>query len=376
MNKLTRRITRNPISIILILFFFTSCANYVELPVKVPADRDLGNIRVMAIGNIDLYQYPSLNLTENSGRWSVKTATPFSKEQSQLFREALIANLSKVAPYKVIDLKSYNTTQGRAFKSLRPVTGTKLSQVDALLSGSVVLQVVRQKGNEQRVRSFSHTKTVKSGKVWRRVIDTRTDKVVTHPYQSETASLVAHIELVETSNGAIQVKRAFSIPLVQSSIIGGGIPDFAQTKRSSKGSPEETMPLWKLDHQIYSDAPIEEKQLANQLAVKIVNSLLPRVSSYIQKEDRELASGGDIIAVNYIKAGALYHARKRLEDLIGTEDGKTGDNLYHLGICYEFLGEFPIAYQYYEEALKTSTSSDLYMKALGRTEKLIALQRK
>lgn len=364
---------------LIILFSLGSCASYIELPVKIPAGKDLSSIKTLAIGDIQFNQYPSINLSQNSSHWRVSKKAKLSEEQKTLFRSALLSQLAAVAPYDIVDLQTYNESQQKRFRDLRPVTGFKVKQVDAVLNGVIVFQMIQQKGHEKAVRSFRRTKRVKSGKRWITAVNSRNEKIVALPYESETASLVAHIELVDTKSGNSNVKRAFSIPLVQSSIIGGTkFPPYEQKRNELKNgqSPEDVLPLWKLNHEIHQEAPLSIKLLANRLAVKISANLLPQISSYIKKEDREIDNGGDQISINYIRAGALYHARKRLEELTGTEDGRTGANLYHLGICYEFLGEFPIAYQTYEEALKTDTGNDLYMSALGRTEKLITLKRK
>ena len=317
-------------SIILIsVLLFSACTSSIQFHSQKPADPRYEGIYTVGVNAVVMSRQQKLELNDRQGRWRVSETRPTETRLNILVRKSLVAHLQAFSNYELIDLHDLRKFQ-QAFQRLRPVSGERIGEVDMLINVRVFAFSQQQEGSDQEVMTFRQQKSVKRGNKWVKVQDTSRQQVVTVPYSTSQADLIAYVEAIKTKNGEARVLKSFSCTL------------------SSEADPMRSI-----------DA------MMNELGVVIAGRILKEVSTYSVVTTREIDKGSDDTVIELMEQGELDEAAIKLEAALTGSEEKNPADLYNLGICYEAFGDPGLALQMYRDAYRRDRSNELYMRAIG-----------
>jgi hypothetical protein len=366
-------------TILFISMSIVSCTHKLQFKSSVSKPKPFRNVKTLAIGEVKLIRANKVSLQDNLGNWTAYRQKIQTKGLDQLVRSSLVSNLSTFSDYEVIDLNDFKHIYGKGnrLNSIKPQSGLKFKQIDAILNVSFTVTVVRQSGQYDGVKKFRSSSSTKTKKGWKTTSSTTTDRVVRIPYQINEANIMLTGEVVRVKDGKVLHLGSFTDTIVVS--LGTGSSSYQQKPKDRSGffskdketkdSKVRNLAFYKLNHQALSKKPSSPANIANRIAIFVSNSVLPKFSRYVVVTTRTIDTGGDSKAVKLLKKAKVDEARRRIEELISkSKKNKTAGNLYNLGISYEAIGQFRIATQYYEEALSKDEGNELYIEALGALE--------
>ena len=351
----------------LLLVALSSCSSKLRFPVNYTSDPALSHVKKLVINKIEVAEEDTLVLKDQLGHWTESKSKGEFKALKTLIRESLKANLEKYAQFEILDLNETDLLTHARFSNLAPKTGFRKLGVDTVLNLKLTVSAVSQEGQIQKVESFrssaSRKVKQKKGYKWQKVEDQSVDKVVTYPYQSQMLSLLLSIELIDVRNGEYKVLKGVNDTYVLSFIHGGSYPEFGQTEKDS--------PMYQLDHSIYSQKPPTLDAIVQRAVILTGTKILPHVSSFKLMVTREIDTGGEEKAVEFLEKGQVEEALNLLQQVtsVSKEEVSASDK-YNLGLCYEVVGEPKIALQLYEEALLQDEGNETYIQAIGGVESL------
>jgi len=367
---------------LILIFGLVSCTDKLQFSTSISPSVELNSIRTLAIGDVRILQNDELNMHDQLGNWTVRQKILEKKGLKKFVKLSLISNLSRFSDYNIVDLAEFSKMFNDELKSIKPVGGMSIKEIDAVLNLKIAVRVVTQNGQFERVKSFSRRTSRKVGKKWKTVEHISQDRKITEPYQTRTASIFMTGELVKVSGGKIRLLKTFSEVSVVSmgsgfvpgsftqSVDGNFLPFFNGDNRS-KEEKIGNLPLLALNHETLGTLPNGSANMSYRMALQISNMILPKFARYTVLATRTIDSGGDEAAVNYLKQARVMKAKEKIEEIISSTEDKSAENLYNLGICYEALGEPRIAIQLYEEALRLDEANSNVIEALGALQNKI-----
>lgn len=367
------------IILFLMIFGLTSCSYKLQFNTSVSPSSELESIKTLAIGDVQLIHSKEVSLLDNRGNWTVRGQKLDTRGLESLVKRSLISNLIRFSDYNIVDLEEFTNIYGDSLNAIKPASGLKVKGIDAVLNLRFAVSVVNQNGEFDSVKSFSRRTSSKVGKKWKTTESTSTDRKVTEPYQTKTASIFLTGELVGVTNGKIELLSTFSEVSVVSLGSGfvpgsfnqepkGAVMSFYTRDDRSKDEKLGNLPLFGLSHETIGNMPSDAANMARRIGVQISNAVLPKFSRFEIVVTRTIDTGGNDEAVEFLKRADVMKALEMFEHAISDPEQKTEENLYNLGICYEAIGEPQIARQYYEESLQLDEGYGYAIEALGSLE--------
>ena len=201
---------------LILIFGLVSCTDKLQFSTSISPSVELNSIRTLAIGDVRILQNDELTMNDQLGNWTVRQKNLESKGLEKFVKLSLISNLSRFSDYNIVDLAEFITMFSDELKSIKPVGGMSIKEIDAVLNLKIAVRVVTQNGQFERVKSFSRRTSRTVGKKWKTVEHISQDRKITEPYQTRTASIFMTGELVKVSGGKIRLLKAFSEVLVVS----------------------------------------------------------------------------------------------------------------------------------------------------------------
>ncbi len=127
------------------------------------------------------------------------------------------------------------------------------------------------------------------------------------------------------------------------------------------------------------DLPEKEKnKLIKQLLKKTLMSFIRTISPYKVKVNAEVAIGGKVDAVDFLKEGKTQKVRELIEGI--PEDQRDSADWYNLGLAYEASAVSPEDYEdarrFYIIALEKKPGTKIYAQGVGRTRSYLVETRK
>lgn len=356
-----------------------SCVHKLQFNTSIPASNKFQAINTLAIGEVKLVQGHELILRDDLGQWTVREQTLDSRGIEAILKHSLISNLSRFSDFEIIDLEEFKIIYSDTLNAIKPLSGFSVKGLDAILNLKIALELVTQKGSFQEVKTFQRSTTQKVGKDWKTTENSSSQRVVNVPYQTKNLTVILTGEVIKVHEGQVEHLGTFSdvyivsmgSGLVPSSFAqepkGTILPFFTEDERS-KDEKIGDLPFYRLSHDIINRKPNGSSNLANRIAVYVSNTILVKFSRYNVLTTRTIDTDGDDQAVEFLKQAQVEKAKKRIETIISNPDQKTAENIYNLAICYEALGEYQIARELYEDALRLDEGNSTYIEAVGALE--------
>ena len=359
--------------IVLIAIIGSSCAPKLSLRIEQPAEVDTAGIRNVAIGNFELMTVRRTSKIERNGQWQTHHHD-FSPDQKKALSNqirARVINLLSTTPYFRLnytdEFKALETDS--ALQQAIAAGGFRTTDVDAVISGKVWLDVVRNDGVEIDVAELEYVQGGRRG-TFNYLVET----VVYWPYKSIRGTMGLEMKLTRLNPDEV---ISVSFDTRQASYKIGGKPGSYKEKLLSGVQMAEST-LIDVKGRKDTDSGIENSDLVlpnfEQMVADLAESIAAQFVRSIAVTQKfvtyPIATGGNETGRLLIEAGAYEMAIETLTRVLDQAAEKNPDDLYNLGLCYEATGDYGLAEVVYNDAIKIEPEDYTYALGLGRMERL------
>jgi tetratricopeptide (TPR) repeat protein len=354
----------------LTLALLIGCAPKTSLTVQRPAEIDTSQIRNVAVGSFQVETLRSWVTHEREGRWESQQMALTPAQQATVARavRAQVINLLTETPYfQVVFTDEFTALESdEALQQLVSAEGYTPQGVDAVLNGRIWLEVQRTDGVDLSKESLDYFLPPRRNGVGG--MNLSIEEVIWWPYKAVHGSLALELKLTQLAPTRVVASTLDSRTYAHR--IGGspagflegaaqGLQQFAAMSASSPepetlGLPDEVLPSF--------------DQVVADLASSIAAQFVKRVAVTRTQVPTRLAAGGDETAKVLMQSEAWNTAIERLQQI--TASNANLDDLYHLGLCFEAIGDYGIARNFYRDAWRQDQENLMYAQALGRLERL------
>jgi len=381
------------------LLFLTACTPEITFYVSRPPLLPVDNIDNMTMGRFENPMDEDISLPDGlkSNRLkSRKASTPkvyqfkANKKAAEFVKSMVISGLSTSGQYRLVEIGPDITTAGGSVPN--PVrtaivsARVKYYEFEAEKAEKVFYLLLATKGGlnlrDQALLLATKQAVIASAERSQKGFQVET------PYIEKVAALEVEFDLVRQSSGEKIIKtqryRAYyhqkwggdpnTSHLPQqlrqvivaryeknkslAKIIKTGVADLQQALLD----PDEYLAR---GGKLWTDPTVVKNSLEIQgeLAREVVDRYLRQISQYTEETTLEI-TGGDAIAVNYLKGNAYELAINRLENIQRSEE-----DTFNLALAYESIADNNQAATYYREALTLSPGNETYQQALDRVQR-------
>ena len=118
---------------LILIFGLVSCTDKLQFSTSISPSVELNSIRTLAIGDVRILQNDELTLHDQLGNWTVRQKNLETKGLEKFVKLSLISNLSRFSDYNIVDLAEFSTMFSDELKSIKPVGGMSIKEIDAVL---------------------------------------------------------------------------------------------------------------------------------------------------------------------------------------------------------------------------------------------------
>tara|TARA_Y100001970_G_scaffold234334_1_gene292604 strand:+ start:2459 stop:3616 length:1158 start_codon:yes stop_codon:yes gene_type:complete len=346
-------------------FFLFGCTKEAQIKVFSPAVINTQNIKNISVGEFEIKQIILKYKTERNGIWVTKNIVldkSYQKSISRSIRARVVNLLTETIYFRAIfDDEFEKIEKDDELNQLVSTKGYRTEKIDAVLNGKIWLEIERTDGVELSKEELEYFRPPLSKR--RLGLNLSVDQVVWWPYKSTSGTLGLEIKMMRLNPtemiASTLEKRTFS------QRIGGKHGESFQKiskKLSSTSSPLNS------ENSIESSKEIIPAfdQIIADLALSIASSFVQRVSITEKIVSYPIANGSSENSKILIEAGAYDLAIEQLQKI--TENDPNPNDLYNLGLCFEAIGDYGLAYTTYKEAWIAQPENLLFAKGLGRIE--------
>ncbi len=364
---------KSTLSILLLILFFSGCAEKIQLSIVNPAEVDTTGIKKVAVGRFEIAHVNYMQKSERNGKWQTEKINLTKDQLNTLSNQvrARVVSLLSTTPYfnLVYTDKFAELENDAALQDAIAAGGFKTAEADAVINGRIWLEVVNTDGVEPEKADLEYLEGGRSS-----TFNYTVEVIAFWPYKSVSGTLALEMKLTNLNpTNVVAVTfdtRSYSQKIggkpsgiseqltEKAQLISSSIADQRSSSKKSQGIEESDLVLPNFD------------QLVADLAESIAAQFVRRISITQKTVSYPIASGGNKTAKMLIEAGAYEKAISVLTDTLDKAEEKIPDDMYNLGLCFEATGDYGLAVVSYEDAIKADPKKLLYAQGIGRISRL------
>ena len=351
---------------VLLSFIIVSCApGTIKMKLSRPPEIYAENIKKIAIANFEVTELNLSAISERNGDWKINQLTLDDSTKSSISNlvRGKVVNMLSNSQYEISYSDEFSKIDNdESIKNVIASGGFKELEIDGVINGKIWINIDNYDGVDLAKETLKYIQDGQEGTPGFAV-----DSLIFWPYKGLKGSLILEIKLTRidpTEVIAVSIdKRTFGYK------IGGAPPNLIEKIKKAIAEGKEFLADKKDEEKIEeSDLVIPNfENTVSMMAESVSAEFAQKIAVTEKTIDISIASGGDPLGEQLLKAGAYLNAIKRYTKVA---DNNNPNDKYNLALCYEAIGDFGLANTLYNEVLDSDLNNLIYAEGVGRIERI------